>query len=95
MAFLLLPRSIYVVCEMKNQKKEKIREVIEMNKELLTPQELASELGVKLSTVYHWSHIGSVPSVKLGKHLRFRRSSISTWLEKKETKANQRVIKVI
>ncbi len=66
-----------------------------MPKNLLTPQELADELGIKISTVYHWSHIGFVPTVKLGNLLRFRRSSIERWLEKKEKKENQRVVKFL
>lgn len=57
-----------------------------MPDQLLTPQELASELGVKLSTIYHWSHIGFIPTVKLGRLIRFRRSSVMRWLEKRETK---------
>lgn len=63
-----------------------------MSNNLLTPQELADELGVKISTVYHWSHIGYVPTVKLGNLLRFRRNSIDSWLEKKEKKW-RRVVK--
>jgi len=54
------------------------------NNELLTPQELADFLDVKLSTVYYWSHIGFIPRIKVGRHLRFKRSSIQTWLEKRE-----------
>lgn len=57
-----------------------------MTRQLLTAQELAEELGVKLSTVYHWSHIGFIPTVKLGRLVRFRRSSVLRWLEKRETK---------
>jgi excisionase family DNA binding protein len=57
-----------------------------MSVQLLTPKELANELGIKLSTVYYWSHIGYVPFVKLGRLLRFRKSSILEWLEKREKK---------
>jgi excisionase family DNA binding protein len=51
---------------------------------LLTPKELAKELGVKLSTVYYWSHIGYIPTVKMGRLIRFRKRSIESWLSKKE-----------
>jgi len=55
-----------------------------MTEKLLTPQELADKLGVKTSTIYHWSHIGFIPRVKLGNLLRFRWGSICKWLEKRE-----------
>ncbi len=57
-----------------------------MSEKLLTPQQLADYLGVKLSTIYHWSHLGYVPTVKLGNLIRFRWSTVSKWLEKKESK---------
>jgi len=55
-----------------------------MTEKLLTPQELADKLGVETSTIYHWSHIGFIPRIKLGNLLRFRWSSICKWLEKRE-----------
>ncbi len=66
-----------------------------MPKNLLTPQELADELGVKISTVYHWSHIGYIPIVKLGNLLRFRRSSVEKWIEKKEKKGGRRAVEIL
>jgi excisionase family DNA binding protein len=61
-----------------------------MKDELLTPKELACELGIRLSTIYYWSHIGYIPVVKMGRLIRFRRSSINKWLEKKEEKGRTR-----
>ncbi|MFH1373259.1 MAG: helix-turn-helix domain-containing protein [bacterium] len=55
-----------------------------MPRDLLTPQQLADVLGVKLSTIYYWSHTRYIPTVKMGRLLRFRRSSIERWLEKRE-----------
>lgn len=55
-----------------------------MSENLLTPQEIADKLGVKISTIYYWSHTNSIPRIKLGHLLRFRWSSISKWLDKKE-----------
>lgn len=52
--------------------------------DLLTPQELADFLDVKLSTVYYWSHIGYIPKVRIGRFLRFRKSKIESWILKKE-----------
>jgi excisionase family DNA binding protein len=59
---------------------------VRVDDELLTAKELAQELGIKLSTVYYWSHIGYIPVVKLGRLIRFRRSSINKWLAKRENK---------
>ncbi len=61
-----------------------------MTGELLTPQELATELGIKLSTIYHWTHIGYIPVVRVGRLLRFRRSSLAGWLNKLETPGRRR-----
>jgi excisionase family DNA binding protein len=53
-----------------------------MNK-LLTPQEMAGYLGVKVSTIYQWTHIGYIPHVKLGRFVRFKESEVLKWLESK------------
>ena len=66
-----------------------------MTVELLTPKELANELGVKLSTVYYWSHIGFIPTVKLGRLLRFRRDSVATWLERREKPGRSKRVLVL
>ena len=60
-----------------------------MSEDLLTPQEIADKLGVKISTIYYWSHTDSIPRIKLGHLLRFRWSSISKWLDKKEKKGRK------
>ncbi len=51
-----------------------------MNK-LLTPEEVAMLLGVKLSTIYQWTHQGFIPHVKLGKFVRFKEKDIWKWIE--------------
>jgi len=51
--------------------------------QLLTPQQIAEKLCVKLSTIYNWSHIGFIPHTKLGGLLRFRERDIELWLEKR------------
>lgn len=43
---------------------------------LLTPQEIADNLGVKLSTIYSWTHTGFIPHIKLGSLLRFREKDV-------------------
>lgn len=46
---------------------------------LLTAEELAVVMGVKLSTIYNWSHAGKLPRVKT-RLLRFRESDVQKWL---------------
>lgn len=47
---------------------------------LLTPQQVADQLGVKLATIYCWTHLRKIPHVKLGRLLRFRESEIEQWI---------------
>ena len=73
---------------------ENYHHLIQSNdKILLTPQELAKELGIKVSTIYYWSHIGYIPKIKIGRFLRFRKSSILSWLKKKESKGRNKSMK--
>jgi excisionase family DNA binding protein len=57
-------------------------QLIKMDK-LLTPEEISELLGVKLSTIYQWTHIGYIPHFKLGRFVRFREYEILLWLESK------------
>lgn len=51
------------------------------DRELLSPSDLADHLGISLSTVYSWRHLGSGPvGIKVGRHVRFRRSDVDAWL---------------
>ncbi len=48
-----------------------------MDDRLLRPEEVASTLGIALSTVYAWAYERRLPTVKLrGRALRFRQSDI-------------------
>jgi excisionase family DNA binding protein len=48
---------------------------------LLSPQEVADQLGVPLRTVYSWNHKGTGPRVhRIGKHVRYRPSDVEQWL---------------
>jgi excisionase family DNA binding protein len=51
--------------------------------QLLTPKQIAEKLGVKLSTLYNWTHIGFIPHTKLGGLLRFREKDIELWIQKR------------
>lgn len=56
---------------------------------LLTPNEAASELQVSTGTLQVWRSTGrhSLPFVKVGGCVRYRRSDIEAWLDKR-TQAN-------
>lgn len=44
--------------------------------ELMTAAEVADLLGVPVSTVREWGRNGTLPRVKLGRHVRFIRSHV-------------------
>ncbi len=50
---------------------------------LFTPDEMSELLGVKLSTIYQWTHIGYIPHFKLGRFVRFKEKDVLKWLESK------------
>lgn len=54
--------------------------------EFLSPEQFADLIGVPLRTVYHWMAEGSAPpSVKLGRHRRFRRGDIEAWIDERQS----------
>jgi len=53
---------------------------------LLTPEELAELLGIKLSTVYSWTHLQFIPHIKVGRLVRFKESEVQKWLNKRSEK---------
>jgi excisionase family DNA binding protein len=50
---------------------------------LLTPQEMADCLGVKVSTIYQWTHQAYIPHIKMGKLVRFREKDVLEWMDQK------------
>lgn len=49
---------------------------------LMTPRELAEHLGVPVKTLYTWRTTARGPrAIRVGKHLRYRRSDVEAWLE--------------
>ena len=55
-----------------------------MGRKLLTPQELADYLNVKISTIYGWVFQDFLPHIKItGKCVRFKQEEIEEWLKKK------------
>ena len=50
--------------------------------EYFTVEEISATLGVKTSSVYHWTHIGYIPHIKLGSLVRFDKAEVLDWFEK-------------
>jgi excisionase family DNA binding protein len=49
---------------------------------LETPVETAAYLKVPVATLYNWKYTGRGPRyIKVGKHLRYRRSDVDRWLD--------------
>lgn len=48
---------------------------------LLTPEEVAEYLGVKVSTIYQWTHQEFIQQVKLGRFVRFKHEEVGKWVE--------------
>jgi len=50
--------------------------------QLLDAHELAEWLAVPVATLYQWRYTGNGPrALKVGRHLRYRRSDVEAWLE--------------
>lgn len=47
---------------------------------LLTPEEVADRLKVKASWVYQAAQRDALPSVKVGRYVRFREADIAKWI---------------
>jgi excisionase family DNA binding protein len=54
---------------------------------LLTAQEFADRLGIKRSTAYQWAYERRLPTVKLGRALRFRESEVEKLIRRNERPA--------
>ena len=56
--------------------------------ELLTVPELASYLGVPVSTIHFWrGRKQGPPALKVGRRLMFRATDVARWLEEREATA--------
>lgn len=49
--------------------------------EIMTPEECASFIGKKLSTIYQYTSTGSIPFHKKGKSIYFLRTEIINWIK--------------
>jgi excisionase family DNA binding protein len=57
-----------------------------MQDKFFTLNEVSKYLKIPKSTLYKLSQRGKIPSIKIGKQLRFRKSSLDNWLSVKEAK---------
>ncbi|HEV2069479.1 MAG TPA: helix-turn-helix domain-containing protein [Acidimicrobiales bacterium] len=49
---------------------------------LLTTAQVSEYLAIPVSTLHVWRHRGvGPPSLKVGRHLRYRRGDVETWLQ--------------
>lgn len=54
--------------------------------DIMTIDEVASYLKLKLKTAYHLAAKGDIPGFKVGASWRFRRSEIERWIREQEQK---------
>jgi excisionase family DNA binding protein len=55
----------------------------------LSPEDLATEFDVPLSTVYQWNHKRTgPPAFKIGRHLRYRSEDVDRWLTETQKVGN-------
>ncbi len=64
-----------------NDKKLEVRSNMGVGKRLLTPRETAEYLGLKVDTVYKKARLRELPSVKLGRALRFDVVKLNHYVE--------------
>lgn len=55
--------------------------------EICTPEQVADYLGVSRNTIYRWCAEGDIPSIKVRKVRRIKKSSLMKWLEDHENDA--------
>lgn len=55
--------------------------------EICTPEQVADYLGVSRNTIYRWCAEGDIPSIKVRKVRRIKKSSLMKWLEDRENDA--------
>jgi excisionase family DNA binding protein len=63
--------------------------IVENGNGLLTPQEAANYLKVKLSTIYDWSFKKILPCCKLGRLNRYRKCDLDDFISKNMTEVKK------
>lgn len=60
-----------------------------MPTQLLTPEQVAEMLGLKVKTLYNWRLVGEGPqAIKVGKYLRYRPEAVEAYIDSLDPKAN-------
>jgi len=62
-----------------------------MNK-LMDAKEVAQKLQVSIRTVYGWISEGSIPTVKIGRLVRFKIEDIEAWIAKNTRKGRTKYV---
>lgn len=62
-------------------------EIIEDRVPLLTPVDVAEELGVPVSTLANWRYLGLGPRyLRIGRHVRYLAAEVDEWLERQRVR---------
>jgi excisionase family DNA binding protein len=64
-----------------NDKERELRSNMGVGKRLLTPRETAEYLGLKVDTIYKKARLRELPSVKVGRALRFDVVALNHYVE--------------
>jgi excisionase family DNA binding protein len=64
-----------------------VRPALTLAEPLLTAQQVAGLLGVSCTSVYKYARrtADPLPTVRVGRHVRFRRAAVEQWLARRET----------
>ncbi len=52
-----------------------------LDQPLLSPADVSKLLGIKRSTVYELARAGRIPSLRIGRAVRFLRADLETWIQ--------------
>lgn len=56
-----------------------------LDRPLLSPADVAKLLGIKRSTVYELARAGRIPSIRIGRAVRFLRADLEAWIQDQRT----------
>ena len=79
----LLSTNDQVAFNFDSQELEIIKEIDEMDYELVTPEKMAEILGVTMPTIRKWVQDKTIPYIKVGKLIRFRPDDVIAYFENK------------
>lgn len=55
-----------------------------MKNDFYTAEELSKHLRIPRATLYYLTRQKRIPAIKIGKHWRYRKTTIEDWMEKQE-----------